>query len=527
MNALDLQTVATSHEDDKPSYPYVLLVFLLLLLGFCSAYHLYASKIDADEVEHEHVTWALGQDIMPYRDIHQIHMPLLWIVSSPIMGQLPENAQTMILMRGISLAAFIGVFLIGLLVLREIVGPIRSPQALVMLMLCLAVFVDYEFHRFRPDPPMTFFTACAILAAVRLRRNPPLYSMLSGAALGLAASFSPKMAPVCLLIPAVALLECRRLKTWRPLWLVLPNAMGFFLGILPVTAWLAYHGLIESFWMWTILNNSHMLNFSDIATWQIVKDGNRLPILLAFFGSVLLLWRRQGETQESWSPKIVLVTAALLAWLIPIIEPNHLIYNFQTFAMPAAVLGAILISKLAEYAVWSRELRLIVVGALLVFAAEKPLVMATQDLTAGWTISVSDLQALMDSCRADDATCVGFAPWHPIYRADATDLYLCWDMKFPAVSWVLPAGKQPYLKMWSEAISKIEKELPDLVVDKGTWETAHRCRLITDDQYDRFLRVMDSHYVASEAGMTSIYVSKKSMGIVSGKNRSQAGGKAL
>ena len=71
-------------------------------------------------------------------------------------------------------------------------------------------------YRFRPDPLMTLLAACAVLAAVRLRRAPVWYSTLGGIAMGLGAGFSPKLAPLCLLVPVLCLFQCAAGRSLRP-----------------------------------------------------------------------------------------------------------------------------------------------------------------------------------------------------------------------------------------------------------------------------------------------------------------------
>ena len=184
------------HSGKSGRYLSVLLVLLNVVLGIAALHYVVQQTAFTDEVEHAHVLWALNQGIMPYQGIHQNHAPLLWMISAPLMAWLPKSAETMIALRGMSLLALVGIYFTGLLVLREILGPIDRIGALVMLLLTLAVLPDFESYRYRPDPLMALFAALAILAAVRLRRAPVLYSVISGVAFGLAASFSPKMAPL-------------------------------------------------------------------------------------------------------------------------------------------------------------------------------------------------------------------------------------------------------------------------------------------------------------------------------------------
>ena len=88
-----------------------LLAFVVLLdvvLGAGAIHHVVRSEFDADEVEHTHVIWSMNQGIMPYRDLHQVHAPLLWIVCAPIVRWMPSDVETIVVLRALCLAAFAG-----------------------------------------------------------------------------------------------------------------------------------------------------------------------------------------------------------------------------------------------------------------------------------------------------------------------------------------------------------------------------------------------------------------------------------
>ena len=259
-------------------------MFLLLILAnllLCDVLeHWLVSGIDSDEVEHVHVTWALNQGIMPYRDIHQNHTPAIWLVMSPILAHLPETAKTVIALRASSVLAIVGIYLTGLLVLKELVGAIDRYHALSLSLVLLSMVPTVQFYRFRPDPWMAFFSALAILAAIRLSRNPRRYAFLCGLSLGIAASFSPKMAPLCLLVPVLCWWECFRRKSLRPLLLIIPNAVGFMVGILPVLAWIVSHGLFSDFREWCFSGNVRELNFdpSSLIEWVFSPGFLAVPL---------------------------------------------------------------------------------------------------------------------------------------------------------------------------------------------------------------------------------------------------------
>ena len=483
--------------------------------------HWLVSNIDSDEVEHVHVAWALNQGIMPYRDIHQNHLPTLWIVVAPALRRLPETAQTVLALRGMSILAIFGIYFIGLSVLREIIGPLNRYHALSLSLLLLSIVPITELYRFRPDPWMAFFSALAILAAVRLKRSPQRYAFWCGLSLGIAAAFTTKMAPLCLLIPTLCLWECFRLRSVRPLLPIVPNAVGFIVGILPVAGWIAFHGLFKDFQQSGLSGNCRQLNLgcgvvvhSVLATCHMAV----LPIL----GGLLLLQDKRGDLLSSaWSPLRALLAALALTWLIIILTPTHNVYNLQAFAMPSAVAGAYFLPKVGEMLKRVTETRtrswllgFTLVCAVLASVLERPFSECLRESSPN-TIPRADLQRLIELCGSRDATCVALAPWHPVFCRDATDLYLGWDYMHLAVPWTSDVEREKLITMWRRAVAEIEEKPPTLVFsDKSNfpWSLACRQKIISQDRYDRLLQFLQTHYwelPIDASGKPTVFVRKE------------------
>ncbi|MEN6450557.1 MAG: hypothetical protein ABFC96_08710 [Thermoguttaceae bacterium] len=451
------------------------------------------SNIDADEVEHAHVIWALNQGIMPYRDIHQIHTPMLWIMMSPVMRCLPESVVAMIALRGLCALAFLGTYAVGLLVLREVNGALRWTHALVMLLLSLSIFFDFGFHQFRPDPFMTLCTALGILAAMRLRRAPRKNSFLCGLAFGFAVSLSPKMAPLCLLMPILCLLEWRQSRTLRPWGLVIPYGLGFVLGLAPAAMWLVGQGLFGDFRHWVLAHNVDRLNVFEYRTWQSIDRGKFLT-LLALAGALVMRRAKSTATAEPWKPSRCLFVAAALAWLLPLIEPNHLMYNAQVFAMPGCVLATLLVARLVELDHWPWKLQSVLAALLVLCLVTGSAMRGTTLRVRGYSVPHVALQKLMDAGKSSGATCVGFAPWHPIFCRDATDLYMAWEQGPDVQGCVSPAGRRVYQEMWQRAMTEIFTKQPTMIVGAWVWESAFKDGLINREQYFNLQRLLQSRY---------------------------------
>ena len=353
----------------------ILLLIFNLMLGVAAIRYSVLPHINVDEVEHIHVSWVLSQGIIPYRDIHQPHMPLLWMLTWPVMCWLPHTFEAVLALRSVCVPALIGSYIAGLLMLREIFGGLHRVHALLLLLFMLAVVPDFQLYMFRPDPFMTLCSAWGILAVVRMRRAPARYAFLCGIAFGLAAAFSIRLSWLCFLVPIVALWECVRERALRPLWLVLPNGAGFVLGILPVMIWIAYHGALRSFWTWVVLANSGSIHNPFAFQWQETLPEtviiNKLLAAFAVLGGVTLLWSQWRGTKQAWSPANGVLAGAVLAWLVPLTNPIHWIvqdnhYHFQLVMIPGAVLATVFVARLLAWNTRAWQLRLAAVAALFV-----------------------------------------------------------------------------------------------------------------------------------------------------------------
>lgn len=463
------------------------------------------SAIDADEIEHAHVAWAMNQGLMPYRDLHQNHLPTLWIAAAPIANRLPESADSLIALRGLSLLALASIYAVGLLALRDVLGSLNRWQTMALLLTLLGMTPDCELYRFRPDPWMALFSALAVWFAIRLGRGPGRYAFLCGVSLGVAASFSPKMAPLCLLIPVVCVEECLRQRSLRPFWPIVPNAAGFIAGVAPIVAWIVSAGLWDSFHHWCLSDNSRELSLDWPVMGYTLLSTGRLAVL-PVVGMALLFRTKPIDAAQAWPPRRVLAAAFALAWSIVVLEPNHALYNLQAALMPSAVLGAIALWKLDEIqanaaAMGSRPwfLRFAAfLGIAVVLVADRPLWGCFQP-PPGHTIARDELQRLVDLTRSDGATCVTITPWHPVFCRDATDLYLVWDFLRVQSPWEPDAEKQKYAAMWRQAVAEIESKRPTLVLggrDGSIWSDACREGLISPDEKDRLMRCLHAHYRA-------------------------------
>ena len=478
-------------------------LFLLLAVLWTT----FQSGFDADEVEHAHVTWALGEGIMPYRNIHQIHMPVLWIGFSPVFQAMPNSVYTLLTARAVCLLAFVGTYLVGLGILREVLGRLKVTQGLMMLMLCLSVLVATELYRFRPDPFMTFFSACALLGALRFWHKPLLYSAVSGLAVGLAASFSPKMVPFCFLMPIICIYKAIVDRSLKPLWFVIAHGAGFLTGVIPMAAWLVWHGLLKEFATWSIVRNVQMVNLGMLVLIRSLVAAVRGIAgfaVLAAIGASILATRKRGSLDVSKHVAFSLITSACLAFLVALLDPNKYTYNWQIFVIPGAVLGTVALTALLQSNKSLPVKALVVSLALVTLCA--PLTRALKVGAAGIKISQGELRRLIELTREDGTTCLGMAPYHPIFCRDAANLYLYWDLGFLSMEWVPEEAKPPYRALLAEALSSIERGEPDIISSIELWELGHESGAVSDVEFRRILQATAARYDVVSLGEKRIWM---------------------
>ena len=181
--------------------------------------------------------------------------------------------------------------------------------------------------------------------------------------------------------------------------------------------------------------------------------------------------------------------------------PAHIYFAFQVVMIPGAVLGAVFITKLLELDVPAWPLRLGTVGLVIILiAAQAP----TPDRLGAWATK-REFQGLRSRCADDHATCVCFAPWHPIFCRDAADLYLVSDEEIPRTPSFSPRMRKMHQQLWPAAIAAIEKGTPSVIGDNDIWELAHQYEVIDDELYRRFQQAVQRLYDCSDVEGKPVY----------------------
>jgi hypothetical protein len=311
--------------------------------------------------------------------------------------------------------------------------------------------------------------------------------------------------------------------------LVIPNGAGFVLGILPVVIWLLYHGVFPSFWNWVIMANCGSVHNPFNADLLDTVFINRLLAASALLGGFWLLWGQWHAPKQAWSPTNGVLVGAVLTWLVPITNPIHLVnkvdYPFQLIMVPGAVLGTVFVTKLLTWNVRAWRLQLATVA--LVFICIELQSPAPDEACV--SITKPQFRALNRLCAGDNATCVAFAPWHPIFCRDATDLYLLVDWSNATWSFYSPLWRKNHQQLWPVALAAIEQgkasvlvdlagcmpnedEPKDVAVDSGWWGVAHRDDVIDDEEYSRYQEAVNTLYERSYVKGMWVYTLRKDPG---------------
>ncbi len=466
----------------------LLLIFLLLFLRVS-----FLSGIDADELEHTHVSWLLNNDVLPYKDIHQIHLPLLWIISSVFLKILPENSSALLFFRAFTLLFFFLTVWVGGKILKEILRNQKYEYLLSYYLLMIILTLTTEFYKFRPDPFMSFFAIAGIFFLLQ-SKSVRFFCFLSGLFFGISLSFSVKMFPLLFLFPLV---NYRRVKKGRFVDFIKFNIihyLGLILGILPFLLWLFYKGIFNDFYSWVIVNNLRMSGafFTGI---KYIIEFFLLTFLLSF------LYRKYFFDYE----KIFIVsTAFLLSFLIRIFDPNHLAYNWQMFVI---LMGCVFLFLLSEIKGKYFGVILIVIIAVLINIPDT--IKAVGLKTGGWTVPPRGIDVLVSWKGDRREECVGFLPYHPVFCKDSTQLYLLWDYFFILKDWVSPGGKRVYEEMWHKAIREIVLKKPKIIVAPRFFKLAYENRILRRSEFNLFYNFTEKNYEKRFLGKIMVFVRRE------------------
>lgn len=214
-----------------------------------------------DDVEHLHSTWLVFQGALPYVDFFQHHNPLLWYIFAPLMGFFAYDLAIFDAVRIISTVFM----LLTLYLASKITMTYMSQSKYAGLLTACAVFPSYVVlsgQDFRPDNYMvcSFFAGLYFFFSY-LVEHKQINLIASFFLMFISFMFMQKSIFFLAVIGGVTLyLLIKKQIEMRDflMALILPT-MGAVLFIL----WLAYHGMIEKYWLCNYIFNTYIPDVYD------------------------------------------------------------------------------------------------------------------------------------------------------------------------------------------------------------------------------------------------------------------------
>jgi hypothetical protein len=477
---------------------YITAGVLALLLGR----YVYLAPFGHDEVEHAHVSWRLLQGDQPYAEIHQNHAPLVWWVGAAALSVLPESADVVLALRLLASAAFLATIAAGWRLVSRIapdLNPVVRPLALVAM---LALAYRFEWFSFRPDPFMSLAAtlALAVVAAPRLTGG---RAVLAGALFGIAGCFSPKIWPLLAVLPARLVWDARSTRRRDRLVCLLAYVAGGVLGALPVAAWLTVEGLWPDFLRDVVAFNGtfpkppgHALRFLQ------------RPILVgALVGVAVMVWHASTRPRAARWPHVAVAAAVLLGFSAVFFTVHSAPYNQQAATVPAAIAFAVAGAALAGRQ--PTTVRLLLLALILTLCIRREVTSLATFQADGWHITQAELAEFVDLTHTmPERRCAAFAPCHPVFCQDASDLSLLWDTLFMAHP--DPSFRRRHEQFWKDAVRAIEQTRPSLVVQECSttrpWDLAAEKGVLTADDLERLERTLTAGYEPRTVGRNLVWV---------------------
>jgi len=454
-----------------------LLTGLVALLGLLYLRSAFLGGINNDEVEHAHVGFRILMGQLPYRDFLQNHWPAYWLLSTQLVRAFPFSVNAILAGRAVSLLALAGSWLLGFRLLTQIRG---GRTRLAILIYTFAVIVaahQTQFQFARPDPLMTLLgTAglCLIPARGQIRGG---RALLLGLLFGLSASVSTRVAPFVLVVPTVMLLRAMHDRKPWPVSKLTSYGVGMLVGLLPTAVWLFHGGLFDSFYF-----DVFRLNAALSKPWYESFSFLNVPIFLgALMGTLAWLSAYRRPSGRNAHGPLVLGLALAAGIVLAFITRHKEPYHFQLLVIPWAIGFASLVVFL-----WPRTrsltARLLLTAALIGYPAAHTtarLVLLGED-----SISQTDLQQLIDLARPGERTCMAFAPPHPIFCSDVSEVDEGWDIMM--AERIRDARQlERYRRIWRDAIRNTLDQQPHIIVRRSrwnVWERAVAAGLVTPEE---------------------------------------------
>ncbi|HKW94611.1 MAG TPA: glycosyltransferase family 39 protein [Methylomirabilota bacterium] len=322
--------------------------------------------LDADESQHLHAAWLVGQGQVPYRDFWENHTPLLYYALAPLTRWLTDRPEIYAAGRTVMV-----LLTVGSLVLLYRLGRRLGTDVAILAVVLLAVqwrFVEYT-TQVRPDVPALLCWLLTLLVLVRWRAaGKAIWLWIAGLALGVGATFTPKasygIVGVAALIVGVG--GAGRIGFRRTLGALGAVAAGTSAPLLGLVEWLWLVGgrpALTGFVADTVVGNLH---FPDLTKQPPASDEGWIIYFLGLLGLVLVIRRHGRRTVLSSIHGPLLLTGAIIsAILILPTTPAVYSYTWLPVLATASVYASISVLAVVKWAAEQRPRRMRLAAALL------------------------------------------------------------------------------------------------------------------------------------------------------------------
>ncbi len=313
-------------------------------------------RIDADESQHLHAAWLVGQGQVPYRDFWEHHSPLAYCALAPLTRVYADSPRVYLAGR----VAMIAVAIVMSALLYRLGRRFGHAIGFVaVLVVSLQPRVIQYTTQVRPDVPALAAWIATLLALIRWREaSGSAWMWATGLLLGTTAAFSPKAAYgfVGVAVLVVVVEVRRRARPSRIAGCLVRLAVGAAIPMLVVVAWLGTIGglpALHAFVQYVVLDN---LAFSDPSRRMPFSGEAIVFLVLAIVGVVATVRRlRLGVVDHSVHGPLIVPTLVVAALLSSPRTPAVYEYTWLPVVIVAAIYAACAIETAARHATTSRR----------------------------------------------------------------------------------------------------------------------------------------------------------------------------
>lgn len=481
--------------------------WILLLIGFTVflslLYVRFAANaaVDHDEVEHAHVAFKMLNNQIPYRDFHQNHLPAYWLLNMQFARAFPFSIRTILAARVFNLLALVGCWLFGL----RLLGNIRGGRTWFGLSLYTCAMItlacEMHFHEGRPDPLMVLIGTMGLCLIPARENISSVRALLLGIIFGVAASVSPKIMPIVLVVPALMVLHCIRDTRIRPAKALFPYTLGVMAGLLPTAVWIFHKGLVDAFFV-----DVFQLNAAISKPWYRTLGILHVPVyIVCVLGTIVVFWTYVRRLNRSANGPLVLSLAMIAGFVMAFMARHGARYNLQILMVPFAVGFAGLVLHLCLRR--SLSYQFLLCAALLGYPAFSIADSLVDFDTRSGAVPLKDMQTIMDLAKPGNRTCIAFAPDHPVFCHDVSELSNGWDLTF-AERLKNPQQLERFRRLWYEGIRNTLDRRPDIILRRSPqniWERAVKAGLIMPGELNA-LDALRSTYEVRYIGDRELWV---------------------